>query len=137
MTPTSLDLATAEQFARDWEAVFDRGDSQSMAEAYTEDATLIASQTETVVGRPAIERFWRATTERARASGMTRKVHVEHVETTGDLGYMRGTVVIQAGEQQAIVVRYVTVWKRQADGVWRLAVDISSPAPPAVLPQAR
>ena len=58
------------------------------------------------------------------------------VSRSGDLGYTYGTYVARGpGPQGQIVERhgkYVSVWKRQADGSWKVVVDIgnASPAPP-------
>ena len=102
-----------------------------MAAYYAEDARLVATQHPTVEGRAAIERFWRSACEGATASGITRRVYLDEVEASGDLGYMRGFVTLGRGDAPDTTVRYVTVWKRRADGVWRLVEDISAPAPGA------
>ena len=126
---TSFDPARIEQFARDWETMFDRGDHRTMAAYYAADATLIGTHMATIDGRPAIERFWRAACEGARRVALRRTVHLEHAEHAGALGYIRGTVVLDSqGGPPRRTVRYVTLWRREADGVWRLNVDISSAA---------
>lgn len=129
---TALDHDAVERFLREWERLFDRGDARTMAAYYTEDATLIATQTETLVGRAAIEEFFRVSSDGARAVGLRRTVHLDEAECDGELGYLRGTVLLRRPDAPATVrVRYVTLWKRQSDGAWRLAVDISSPEPVA------
>lgn len=117
-------------FLRDWEALFDHGDSRTIAAYYADDATLIATQTPTVQGRSAIGQFWQRSCEGAKAAGITRKVHKEDFGSDGDLGYIRGTVTLtRDGSQPPIVVRYLTLWKKQPDGAWRISVDISSAMP--------
>ncbi len=129
---TSLQGDVVEEFTRYWEAVFNRGDYRAMAGYYAEDAMLIATQLETVAGRPAIERFWQNACKGAKAVQMKRTVRVKDAGSDGDLGYVRGTVVlVVGGEQVPATVRYVTLWKRQPDGAWRIAVDISSASPQA------
>jgi uncharacterized protein (TIGR02246 family) len=123
-----LEDQTVEDFAHYWETVFNDGDYRALAAYYTEDARLIATQLETVEGRAAIERFWRAGSEGANAAGVRRTVQVEDAGSDGELGYLRGTVVLAINER-ATTVRYLTLWKREADGRWRIAVDISSPSP--------
>lgn len=48
------------------------------------------------------------------------------VSKDGSLGYTRGSF---KGEQggKAFSGSYTTVWKKQKDGKWRVAVDIASP----------
>ncbi|HEX6536090.1 MAG TPA: hypothetical protein VF041_15945 [Gemmatimonadaceae bacterium] len=63
---------------------------------------------------------------------MRRTVHVDAAESAGVLGQMRGTVVLTRPDApEPITVRYVTLWRRDDDGAWRLTTDISTSAPPA------
>ena len=123
-----LEADTVRDFARYWEAVFNEGDCRAIAGYYTLDARLIAAQAETVGGHPAIERFWQDATQRAKAAGVRRTVQADEAGSDGELGYLRGTVMLARAEQ-VTTVRYLTLWKREADGRWRIAVDISSPSP--------
>ena len=124
-----LDRRRAEDFVRRWERLFDGGDYRTMAGYYAEDARLVATQHPTVEGRMAIEHFWRTACHGASAAGVTRRVYLDDLVVSGDLGYMRGFVTIGRGDAPDVTVRYVTVWMRRADGVWRLVEDISTPAP--------
>ena len=123
-----LEGDTVQDFARYWEAVFNEGDYHAIVGYYTVDARLIAAQAETVGGHQAIERFWQDATERAKAAGVRRTVQADEAGSDGELGYLRGTVLL-AGADQVTTVRYLTLWKRETDGRWRIAVDISSPSP--------
>ena len=123
-----LEGDTVQDFARYWEAVFNEGDYHAIVGYYTLDARLIAAQAQTVAGHPAIERFWQDATERAKAAGVRRTVQADEAGSDGELGYLRGTVLL-ARADQVTTVRYLTLWKRERDGRWRIAVDISSPSP--------
>jgi ketosteroid isomerase-like protein len=123
-----LEADTVRDFARYWEAVFNDGDYRAIAGYYTLGGRLIADRAETVGGHPAIEHFWQDATERAKAAGVRRTVQADEAGSDGELGYLRGTVVLARAEQ-VTTVRYLTLWKREADGRWRIAVDISSPSP--------
>jgi ketosteroid isomerase-like protein len=51
------------------------------------------------------------------------------VSKSGDLGYTRGSFEgIQGNDKFS--GSYATVWKKDKDGKWRVAVDIASAAPP-------
>lgn len=117
------------RFAKAWEDLFEAGDAAGMAASYAEDALLVATATATVRGRPAIEAFWRQSCERAKSISLVRTVHPEHTERDGALGYSRGQVRMHAPDGSLRAVRYVTVWRRQQDGLWRCVVDISSQTP--------
>jgi len=126
----TLDKREVDRFARDFEDLFYRGDSAAMASYYAEDAKLMAQDEEIIEGRPAIERFFRTTCEVARTVKMERTIDVQEVEASGGLGYVRGVVTLRipAAEGQAtkITFKYVTLWRREAEGGWRLVVDISN-----------
>lgn len=113
------------RFAKEWEDLFEAADAAGMAAAYAEDAMLVATATATVRGRAAIEAFWRQSCERARSISLVRTVHPEHTERDGALGYSRGEVRMHSPGGGGPPVRYVTVWRRQQDGLWRCIVDIS------------
>jgi uncharacterized protein (TIGR02246 family) len=127
---TTLQPRETHEFIRSWEEWFNEGDYETMAAFYAEDARLIATDAPTVNGRRAIAEFLRAAGEHTRAAGLLRTVHLDGVGSAGELGYMRGTVVLsRPGTPEATTVRYLTLWRRQADGEWRLIEDISSRAP--------
>lgn len=124
---TRLDAGSAQEFARDFEDVFYQGDYRSMAAAYTADARLFAEGAPVVEGRPAIEEFWRQGCERGRLAGMKRSIQFHEACSSGDLGYSQTTVTLQIGGNPAeIVIRGVCVWRREADGIWRITHDISN-----------
>jgi ketosteroid isomerase-like protein len=52
------------------------------------------------------------------------------VSRSGDLGYTRGTFE-GSGGNGSFSGGYATVWKKDKDGKWKVAVDIASAAPPA------
>lgn len=49
--------------------------------------------------------------------------------SSGDLGYALGVVVVRIPCGPELTTKYATIWQRDADGRWRLAVDSSSPNP--------
>ena len=57
----------------------------------------------------------------------------EFAEASGDLGYTYGTYTRATsdndGNETVETGRYVTVWRRNAEGAWKAVVDIGSPAP--------
>jgi ketosteroid isomerase-like protein len=124
----SLDAGELRDFPRYWERLFDVGDHREVAAHYAPDAQLVATGLPTVVGRNAIENFWRLAIERTAAAGLRRIVRIDHVERSGSLGYMRGTVEL-SGPGVSTVARYVTVWRQEPDGQWRLVFDISCNQP--------
>ena len=115
MPLASLDEQAAQQFTRDFESLVNTGDAAGMAAVYAEDAKLLAEGTELIRGRGAIEEFWRHA--------------IDEVTDSGDLGYALGTVVVRIPHRGEITTKYATIWQRDTDGRWRLAVDSSSQNP--------
>lgn len=56
------------------------------------------------------------------------------VSASGDLGYTLGTYEIASGEAQGKHVeatgKYVTIWRKQGDGSWKVAFDSGVPDTP-------
>ncbi|MGW4720359.1 YybH family protein [Nocardia sp. NPDC004260] len=126
----TLQAVDLRDFPRYWEDLFDTGDYGEIAAHYTQDAQLIATGFPTVIGRAAITEFWRRAVEGVASAGIRRTVAVDHVESSGALGYIQGAVTLAGPVGEIIaVVRYLTMWQQEPDGRWRLAVDISSPDP--------
>jgi ketosteroid isomerase-like protein len=54
---------------------------------------------------------------------------------SGDLGYTYGTYVLTSKDKdkdgKPIVEhgRYLTIWKKQKDGIWKVAVDMDNASP--------
>jgi len=66
---------------------------------------------------------------RARAADAERTIRLDEVTSSGDLGYALGVVVVRIPSGRELSTKYATIWQRDADGRWRLAVDSSSPNP--------
>jgi uncharacterized protein (TIGR02246 family) len=109
-----------------------RGDVAALSAMYTSDAMLFPPDSEVVLGNTAIGEFWKATRDSGVQSATLTTVDVGR---SGDVAYESGKVSLTiqpAGKEPATAVaKYVVVWKRQADGSWKLHRDIwnSFPAP--------
>ena len=132
MSLASLDRQAAEQFTRHFEELFNNGDAAGMAAFYAQDARLLAENIPLLRGRAVIGQFWGLAIERARAAGAIRTISLDEVISSGDLGYVTGTVTVRIPDRSELATKYAVIWQRDADGRWRIAVDSSSPNPPQV-----
>ncbi len=102
-----------------------QGDAAAMAALYTEDATLLPPDSNTITGKSAIETFWQG--------GLTagiKDIILTSVSISGggDLAYEIGTFFskIQTEGQEPVEQKgkYVVVWQKDPVGEWKLHVDI-------------
>jgi uncharacterized protein (TIGR02246 family) len=99
---------------------------------WTDDARVVTPGDSTVQGREAIRQM----VARGYATPgfhVTWTPEVAVVSASGDLGYTRGTneftVPNGSGGTMKLPGRYLTVWRKGADGVWRCVEDYSTPMP--------
>src|SRR5262245_53507580 len=130
MALATFDRQEVHRFAQAFEDLFYRGDAAAMTSFYTQDAMIMAPDSEAVRGRHAIQEFWQAACEAAQRTGMKRTISVQHVERSGDLCDLVSTVTLEMpaadGRPATITFNNVTVWKTGADRRWRVAVDITN-----------
>jgi ketosteroid isomerase-like protein len=124
ITAKHFDRSVIEGFVKEWQDAFDRGQYETMAAAYSDDAVLSGTGVPTVTGRVAILQFWRTACEGARHAGIRRTVHIDQYDNCGGLAYLQGTVALRAGDRTTIVW-YVTVWRFGECG-WKIVADIST-----------
>jgi ketosteroid isomerase-like protein len=107
-------------------AAVERKNYPEMASLYTDDAKVLAPDAPIVTGRKAIEDFWR---EAASALGLeSATLKTLDLEVSEDTAYEVGQADLKLSSGQA-TVKYIVVWRRGDDGVWRLHRDIWNSMP--------
>jgi uncharacterized protein (TIGR02246 family) len=102
-------------------AAFNRGDLLAVARFYTDDARVDGERGALVVGRDAINKYWTGI-----RNAKSWKLEVIAVGGHRDQPWQTGrSTLVQSGTQgdQISVVEYLAVWRRDARGALRLAVD--------------
>jgi uncharacterized protein (TIGR02246 family) len=114
----------------EWTAAFNRGDAVAVAALYTEGAILMPPDIEMVRGRQGIQEFWQARIQRGLKDAVLTTVEVQADGNTAyEIGRVSLTFYAKDQAPKPISGKYVVVWKRQADGRWKLHVDIWNSAP--------
>jgi ketosteroid isomerase-like protein len=129
--------ATSEllQTDRAWAAMAEaNGPVDSVVDYWTSDARVILAGQPILVGTEAIRQMI-VDTRAIPGFHISWAPDSAVVSPTGDFGYTYGTNRITApdstGTLHTAVGRYITVWRKEADGRWRCSVDISNEGPPS------
>ena len=98
------------------------GDWDALVAGYTEDAVVMPPNQEVVIGRSAIRDLFSVLT----INDFT--LETVEMDGRGDLVFARGdyswTVAVGEGEPVADHGKWLTIWRKQADGTWLLSQDI-------------
>lgn len=115
---------------------FDRSVAEKGVDAwvstFAEDGIMFRAG-EVVRGRAAIRELMAPAFATPGFSLRWKPVRAE-IAASSDLGYTYGTYesisVEPDGSRQVRTGMYVTIWKKQADGSWKVVVDLGSSTPP-------
>lgn len=108
------------------EAVSDK-DLDAILAFYAEDAVLLPAAEPIVVGKPAIRVEWQHILSIPDFQNESALTKID-VSSNGDMAYSMGTYLAtmlgEDGTPAAEAGKWLSVWKRQADGSWRVVADM-------------
>ncbi len=118
-----------DQWAKNWNA----GNLDTLIDVYADDAVYQPPHHATVHGRQAIHEFLKGPITRHNLHDL--KYEVTFVKHSGDLAYDVGvytmTVPSANGSHRLDRGKYLTVWRQQPNGDWKIVADCwSSDLPP-------
>ncbi len=125
-------IDTLAGLSRQFSQAYMSGDVATMVALYTEDAVLFPNNAEYIQGKEAIAQYW--TLPEGRRITHHQLIPVE-VEVSGTMASDFGHYEISGenGDQAwgPAYGKYLVVWKRGADGQWRMHLDMwnSRPSP--------
>ena len=138
--PTPPDTRAADEKAirdteTEWVKAFAAKDIDKILAPYADDATVLLSNAPTMVGKDAIRAGMKDVVTDPKFSLDLKTVKVS--VSKDDLAYSQGTYSVTTTDPKTKKVmaetgRYVEVYKKQADGSWKIIEDINSPEAPAV-----
>jgi len=112
-----------------WESAVRMKDIEKTVSFYSDDASALAAGRPAAVGKDAIHKEWQRILSVPQLDLHWEPVHIE-VARSRDMAYDVGTVHSSSadakGNKVNYVGKYVVVWKKDATGQWRVAVDISN-----------
>jgi uncharacterized protein (TIGR02246 family) len=108
---------------------YNRGDAAACAANFLEDGAILAPNQPAVLGKQAVEGFFKGMIEEL---GGTGAIEIVEVDAAGDLAYQSATYSFESNEGSD-AGKFVEVYKRQADGSWKIRLTIfnSDNPPPA------
>jgi ketosteroid isomerase-like protein len=116
------------------EASVKRGTAQAFYEFMAKDGIILEAGEHPIKGPDAIK----AHIESEPKGVLTWTPVAADVAQSGDLGYTWGTYEFRPANadpgSQPHYGKYVTVWKKQWDGRWKVVLDAGNPGPPTVKP---
>lgn len=100
-------------------------DWAKISQLYTDDAVVLYPMTDIIVGRQAIEATYKATAKDVN-DVVLQTIKAEHDNDVGyEIGSFSDKITDLQGKVVPIAGTYLTIWKRGADGVWRMAANMS------------
>jgi len=120
-------------FVKDWGGK----DADRVAAHFADDGNLMVPNAPVMTGKDAIGRGMKDAFSDPKWSLALQPVQVE-VSRGGDLGYARGTYVLTATDPTSNKTatekgRFLTIFRKQADGSWKATQDISNAEAPATV----
>ncbi|MEY2496101.1 MAG: hypothetical protein QOJ45_2593 [Verrucomicrobiota bacterium] len=125
-----------EQALRDadaeWSKVAAAKDVDKTVSFYADDATVLPPNQSMVTSKTGIRTLWKGFLE--SLTNISWKTTRVEIAKSGDMGYLIGTYAMTMKDGAKDTGKYCEVWKKQADGKWKVAADMFSsdlPAAPA------
>ncbi len=116
--------------ANQFSQAYIEGDVATMVSVYTNDAVIFPNNAEYIRGKEAIERYWKLPKGRRITH---HKLIPKEIEVSGSMASDFGHYEI-SGENDGkawgpVYGKYLVVWKRGDDGLWRMHLDMWNSRP--------
>ncbi len=115
-----------------WEKALNEGDIETIVGLYAQDAKIMPPNGVTRTGGDAVREEFGA----MLAAGLGGELTSVEARAAGNIGYNIGTYRLEADGALVDTGKFVEIWHRGDDGVWRIASDIWNSDKPAA-PEAK
>jgi uncharacterized protein (TIGR02246 family) len=129
---TKLEGEKVMKLSKEWSEVASTGDVEKTVSYWADDAFVMSAGQPPLKGKPAIRQM---VEESYKMPGFRISWQPQSVEVSesGDMAYMiensQVSITDSTGKQVTIRNKAVSIWRKQPDGSWKNAVDISTPDP--------
>jgi ketosteroid isomerase-like protein len=121
----------------EWSKAAGAKDVDKTVSFYSDDAIVMPPNGPSATTKEAIRALWKDLLTDAKISWKTKKAEAAQ---SGDLAFSSGTYEVTLNDPTGTPVndrgKYLEVWKKQADGTWKVIVDIWNSDLPASAPAA-
>ena len=120
------------KLSREWSEVASTGDVEKTVSYWADDAFVMSAGQPPLKGKPAIRQM---VEESYKIPGFRISWQPQSVEVSesGDMAYMiensQVSMTDSTGKPVTLRNKSVSIWRKQPDGSWKNAVDISTPDP--------
>jgi uncharacterized protein (TIGR02246 family) len=108
-----------------WSAAAEAKDIDKVVSFYSDDAVVMPPNASAATTKDAIRKIWKDLLTDATITWKTKEVEVAQ---SGDLAFSSGTYEVTLNDPTGTPVKdrgkYLEVWKKQADGMWKCVADI-------------
>jgi uncharacterized protein (TIGR02246 family) len=123
------DEATIRANSADWSKASQAKDLDKATSYYADEAVFFVNNGAMVKGKDAIKMAWKPLMA-TPGDGLSFTTSFVDVARSGDIAYEYGTyeekTEAKKGKVNTEKGKYVTVWKKQADGSWKVVADIAN-----------
>lgn len=132
--PPKPDLAAIETTIRNldkvWSDAATAKDLDKTVSFYADDANFLMAGLPLATGKDNVRKAWSALLSGPSLVSLSFAPTSVHVNDDGDMAYEIGTYELvtkdQKGKQGTEKGKFAVVWKKQADGAWKVEVDSAS-----------
>ena len=117
-----------EERNRHLEQQFRDGNLLGVADLYADDAEIVDAQGNRVRGRDDIDAYWTGI-----EAPLEWRLEIRHIVGSDTLAYELGRshlTTLRDGERRTAVADFLVLWRREADGAWKIAYDAYWPVQP-------
>ena len=121
----------------DWNKALGAKDVERIVSYHSDDASLFYANRPIMTGKEAIRAYW---TKSLAAPGLSLSIQTVKVEVarSGDLAYTHGTYTGSSegpkGQPVAHQGKYLVVYRKGSDGIWKVVADSANTDLPATPP---
>jgi len=131
-----MDVAQVRQAIEEANAKFGEAvrmaDAAAIADLYTEDARLLPPNSEMIEGKEGIEAFWGGGLQMGIKEAVLTTLDVLGIgDMVCEIGKYDLTIQPEGQEAMKDSGKYLVIWKKAMDGIWKLHVDIWNTNMPA------